>query len=264
MLKSHRLLLTLLLATSSVLVVGCKSDPPAAEPTTTEATDAPDPQQEVDVPDTPGGKYTVAVAKRNGKMQVYSEADTSKKQQTLDSPRMTDTDPPKPVALVMLVKDQKPGWLQVWLPVRPNGTTGWVRTDDFKTRQQEYRIEANLGAFRLKAFKGDEQIFDAPIAVAEQDTPTPGGTYYTTELLQPPNPNGDYGKYAIGLSGFSETKSVTDNKNFGNAQLGIHGTNKPELIGKRVSHGCIRLKNEDIDKLVNFQMPLGTPVIINP
>jgi hypothetical protein len=41
----------------------------------------------------------------------------------------------------------------------------------------------------------------------------------------------------------------------------LHGTNKPESIGQAVSHGCIRLRNEDIDYLYAI-VPLGTPVFI--
>lgn len=42
---------------------------------------------------------------------------------------------------------------------------------------------------------------------------------------------------------------------------GIHGTNVPESIGRSVSHGCIRLRNEDIEKLYDM-IPVGTPVYI--
>jgi lipoprotein-anchoring transpeptidase ErfK/SrfK len=41
----------------------------------------------------------------------------------------------------------------------------------------------------------------------------------------------------------------------------IHGTNRPELIGRSVSHGCIRLKNEDIARLYELA-PVGTPVFV--
>ena len=42
---------------------------------------------------------------------------------------------------------------------------------------------------------------------------------------------------------------------------GIHGTNAPETIGRSVSHGCVRLRNEDIEQLYDM-VPLGTPVYI--
>lgn len=41
----------------------------------------------------------------------------------------------------------------------------------------------------------------------------------------------------------------------------LHGTNKPESIGQAVSHGCVRLRNEDIEKLYEM-VPVGTPVYI--
>jgi len=41
----------------------------------------------------------------------------------------------------------------------------------------------------------------------------------------------------------------------------IHGTNKPETIGRSVSHGCVRMKNEDIERLYPM-VPVGTPVYI--
>ena len=42
---------------------------------------------------------------------------------------------------------------------------------------------------------------------------------------------------------------------------GIHGTDHPETIGRAASHGCVRLRNEDIEKLYDM-VPVGTPVFI--
>lgn len=41
----------------------------------------------------------------------------------------------------------------------------------------------------------------------------------------------------------------------------LHGTNRPETVGRSVSHGCVRLRNEDIAKLYEI-VPIGTPVFI--
>ena len=41
----------------------------------------------------------------------------------------------------------------------------------------------------------------------------------------------------------------------------IHGTNQPETVGRSVSHGCIRLRNADIDRLYEM-VPVGTPVYV--
>ena len=42
---------------------------------------------------------------------------------------------------------------------------------------------------------------------------------------------------------------------------GIHGTDHPESIGHNASHGCVRLRNEDIEKLFDM-VAVGTPVYI--
>jgi lipoprotein-anchoring transpeptidase ErfK/SrfK len=93
-------------------------------------------------------------------------------------------------------------------------------------------------------------------------TPTPGGLYYIKELLKPPNPNTVYGPYAYGLSGFSDALESFEG---GDAVIGIHGTNDPSGLGKDVSHGCIRMPNDQIIKLVEeIKLPLGVPVEIRP
>ncbi len=52
----------------------------------------------------------------------------------------------------------------------------------------------------------------------------------------------------------------THRLNLGNGYA-IHGTNQPQSIGRAVSHGCVRVLNEDIDKLYEM-VPVGTPVYI--
>jgi len=207
--------------------------------------------------------HIVATAARDGELAVFPSPGATTTTLTLSSPKLVNDDPNAPVPRVLLVT-QAPAdncaWVEVSLPVRPNGSTGWVKRDDVTLSSHPYRIVASLGAFDLKVYQGDEVVLDAPIAVAEDDTPTPGGTYYTTELLKPPDPEGDYGPYAYGLSGYSEK---LQSFNGGNGQLGIHGTNHPERIGTKVSHGCIRMRNEDITTLAEkIQLPLGVPVQI--
>ena len=46
-------------------------------------------------------------------------------------------------------------------------------------------------------------------------------------------------------------------------QVGIHGTCSPWSLGKRVSHGCIRIHNDNILELVKY-VEVGTPIIVNP
>lgn len=227
------------------------SSAPASTPASTTAPVA----QPAGVPD------TIVKPKKPGKLAVYASPDASAQpSQQLDNPWLYNNEPNAKVPRVLAVKTKQDGWYEVWLPQRPNGSSGWVKAEDVTSEPMASRIEVRLGEFNLKAYKGDQVVLDTKIAVGSSDNPTPGGVYYTTVLIQPPNPKGDYGPYAWGLSGYSET---LDSFNGGDGQLGIHGTNKPQLLGTQVSHGCIRLSNEDITKLVTQvykDQPLGIPV----
>lgn len=91
--------------------------------------------------------------------------------------------------------------------------------------------------------QGINSIF--PVAVGAQKTPTPIGTWriQNKKIL---NENSAFGTHWLGLNipGY-----------------GLHGTNRPELIGQAVSAGCIRMYNRDI--LYVFQkVRIGTIVII--
>jgi lipoprotein-anchoring transpeptidase ErfK/SrfK len=90
-------------------------------------------------------------------------------------------------------------------------------------------------------------------------TPTPTGRYYLTDLLAPRNPAGFYGPYAFGLSAHSPVYTAFAG---GDGQVGIHGTDQPELLGRDVSHGCLRVANDVIRRLAKL-VPLGTPVLIS-
>ncbi|HEX2191789.1 MAG TPA: L,D-transpeptidase [Acidimicrobiales bacterium] len=181
-------------------------------------------------------------------------------------PVRTLENPTKPydTELVFLVREQQPDWLNVLLPVRPNGSSGWIRPDDVNLTSHDYRMLIELGAHRLTVWRGEEVFAQEPIGVGTKDTPTPGGLYYTKELLQPidregrPIPDGPYGPYAYGLSGFSD---VLYDFAGGDGVIGIHGTNDPSSIGRDASHGCIRMSNEAITRLATT-LPIGVPVEI--
>ncbi|MEU1717665.1 L,D-transpeptidase [Nocardiopsis dassonvillei] len=163
------------------------------------------------------------------------------------------------VERAFLVERNEGEWLQVLLPVRPNGSTGWVRSDEVWLTSTEYRVEVDTGDFAFTVFDGDEEVRTGVIGTGEGETPTPEGRYYFTELLQPPDPEGPYGVYAFGLSGFSETLETFAG---GPGQLAVHGTNDEDALGREISHGCVRVSNEDITWMAE-NLPIGTPVEIS-
>jgi lipoprotein-anchoring transpeptidase ErfK/SrfK len=162
--------------------------------------------------------------------------------------------------LVFLVADltKQPDWLRVYLPMRPDGSEGWIRGGSVQLAQDEYSVLANEASHRLTVFKNGKTILTAPVGVGRSVLPTPTGTYYLVELLQQPNPNGEYGPYAFGLSAFS---NVLQTFGGGPGQIGLHGTNAPSSVGSNVSHGCLRVSNEVITRLAQL-LPLGTPIRI--
>jgi hypothetical protein len=258
--RFSRLLAALL--TVAVLATGCGSsdDDPVAEPAPTSV--SVDPALVGCDPRVDRFPYHVAYAENAGELAIYDNPGDPVPSQTMTNPRLTDSDPPLEVPLVFLIKEEPKDddcrWINIYLPVRPNGSTGWVKRDDVKVEAHMYRFEVYLSDFNFKAYEGDKVILDAPIATAQDNTPTPGGLYYTTELLRTDDPDGLYGPWAFGLSGFSE---VLTSFNGGEGQLGIHGTNQPERMGEQVSAGCIRLRNDDIEMLVDtVKTSFGIPV----
>jgi lipoprotein-anchoring transpeptidase ErfK/SrfK len=165
---------------------------------------------------------------------------------------------PVGVPLVFLVKSRGIGWEHVFLPIRPDGSTGWVRDRNVSLAWDRYSLVAHLKTHTLVLRRNGRVAARFPVAVGRSVLPTPTGRYYIVELLKQPNPNGAYGPYAFGTSAFSK---VLYHFGGGPGQIGIHGTNEHGSIGHSVSHGCIRLRNRDIVRLAHL-LPLGTPVTI--
>lgn len=241
------------------VLAGCGSDPEkvpaAAAPTSAPTTQAVPPTTESGLD--PDLTY-VAMGPENqsGDIPIHAEPrDDAEVTHQLPNPWVGTS----PLALV--VQEQVgDDWWKVELPVRPNGSTGYVHSDDVVVAPPHaYRIEVHLSEFRLVAYNGQDVILETQVAVPADATPIPVDRYYITELLGPFTPDYAYGTYAYGLSGFSDVH--LPGGQFGEGQFGIHGTNAPHLIGQKVSNGCIRMRNEDIEQLVPL-LPLGVPVEI--
>jgi lipoprotein-anchoring transpeptidase ErfK/SrfK len=157
-----------------------------------------------------------------------------------------------------LVRGTRGKWIHVYLPTRPNGSLGWVRSRAVQMYDNRYRIVVHLRAHRLQLWSNRRLLTTYPVATGTSSTPTPRGLFYIVELLQPDNPGGSYGPYSFGLSAHS---NVLQTFAGGDGRVGLHGTNEPGLIGSSVSHGCIRLRNAAVRRLARI-LPLGTPVYV--
>ncbi len=129
-------------------------------------------------------------------------------------------------------------------------------------------ITVNLAEYRLYLVEKQDDAYRIriyPIGLGREGWQSPEGAYRIAEMIEDPvwtrpevmrdpdlpsiieaGPDNPLGRYWLGLSipGY-----------------GIHGTNRPFGIGRRVSHGCIRLYQADIEDLVK-RVKRGTPVTI--
>lgn len=161
-------------------------------------------------------------------------------------------------ARVLLVDEVDGEWIRVQVPVRPNGTTGWVRSSDVTLEEIDARVEVDLAARTITTWIDGEVLIQTSVAVGSAENPTPTGLFFVTDKVDTIDDGGAYGPFALGLSAHSDTLTEFAG---GDGQIGIHGTNAPESLGEAVSHGCVRLPN-DLIELLATELPLGTPVII--
>jgi lipoprotein-anchoring transpeptidase ErfK/SrfK len=218
---------------------------------------------------TPAYVSYIATAKSTvTQVPVYDSPTATDPARQLENPWLVDpTVPTSKVTQVFLVKEQRPDWVEVLLPVRPNGSTGWVKATDVTVTPNTFAIKIALGAHTITVTNADKVIYSGKVAVGATNpplpdvgkpTPTPTGEYYLRVLLQAPDPNTVYGPFAYGLSSHSDS---LDEFAGGDAEIGIHGNNDASVLGTDATHGCVRMDNAAITML-SKQLPLGTPVDI--
>jgi lipoprotein-anchoring transpeptidase ErfK/SrfK len=148
-------------------------------------------------------------------------------------------------------------WVKVSLAALPNGLTGWLpRAALGGYGTVDTRLVVDLERLTATLTKRGRVVFTARVAIGQPRWPTPRGRFYVrNRLTRFAGPT--YGPVAFGTSARSE--HLTDWP--GGGFIGIHGTDQPQLIPGRISHGCIRMRNRDILALARL-MPVGTPLAI--
>jgi hypothetical protein len=148
-------------------------------------------------------------------------------------------------------------WLQVRVPMRPSARTGWVDASALgRARLVRTQLVIDRRHKRATLYRAARRVWRSRIGVGKARTPTPAGHFWVRELIRPGDPGGPYGPLAFGTSAYSRLSDWP-----GGGVVGIHGTDQPDLIPGRPSHGCIRVPNRAIRRLARL-MPIGTPVWI--
>jgi lipoprotein-anchoring transpeptidase ErfK/SrfK len=148
-------------------------------------------------------------------------------------------------------------WVHARLAVLPDGQTGWIpRSALGGWTFVDTRVVVDRADLTLTLYRAGHEVFRTPVGIGAPTTPTPNGQFYIRDRLTS-YASPVYGPLAFGTSARSPYETDWPAGGF----IGIHGTDQPELIPGRVSHGCIRLRNAAILKLGKL-MPIGTPVTI--
>ena len=152
-------------------------------------------------------------------------------------------------------------WYRVWLAMRPNGSRGWIPDPEgklaFYTTSAEITID--LSERELSVYRRGQLLGTFPVAIGKPGWETPAGFFFVNQKLKPADPNTDYGVLALGISAFQMKVPASGWVQGG--PVAIHGTNKDYLIGKAVSHGCVRMHDRDVLE-VSKLVPAGSPVVI--
>lgn len=165
-----------------------------------------------------------------------------------------------PEVYLLLRQYTAPGgrvWVKIRLPRRPNGRTGWVARDALASfHVNRFQLVIRRRTLRATLLRRGRRVWSARVGIGAPGTVTPGGRFYIREKLRFRSAP-VYGTRALGTSAYSP--GLSDWPNGG--VIGIHGTDRPDLIPGRPSHGCIRIRNGAIARLWRM-VPVGTPLWI--
>ncbi len=153
-------------------------------------------------------------------------------------------------------------WVRVQVPVRPNGSNGWVPAERLRLSATRIRFEVHLGSRRLEIWRGTRRLASWPAGIGRPGTPTPVGRF----AIQDPVPTlpgwrGVYGAHTLTLTAHSPTL-----RRFmgGDALVAIHGagSGRSWRVGTPSSYGCVILSEPALAVAARYARA-GTPVIID-
>jgi lipoprotein-anchoring transpeptidase ErfK/SrfK len=153
-------------------------------------------------------------------------------------------------------------FLEVIVPVLPNKTTGWVLVKDVAISSSGQRIVVDLSDREASLYVDDVFVMKAPVAIGTEETSTPVLEAIIDVVWDRTTSQTSFGTtYGANLFGLNQHSEVLESFGGKRPAIAIHGTPEPELIGLRVSNGCIRMRNDDIERFAEY-VRLGAKVQI--
>ena len=155
---------------------------------------------------------------------------------------------------VKIGTDKRP-WYKISVPMRPNGTMGWIPAGTAQVSPTVAQIDVHRQSRTIDLFFHGAHVWHAIVAIGAPGMETPLGRYFVAARFVPYD-DPFLGVFGVETSGYSKLTEWP-----GGGWFGIHGTDMPQLLGQAVSHGCVRVSNLTATKLRQYA-PLGTPIVI--
>jgi len=146
-------------------------------------------------------------------------------------------------------------WYRISIPMRPNGKYGWIPAKTVLLHPTHSEIVINLSRRVIDVYRFGKHKWHGLVAIGAPGRETPVGHYYVQVRFVPYHDT-FLGVFAEETSAYSKLTEWP-----GGGVVGIHGTSLPQLLGKAVSHGCVRVSNTTASHL-RALAPLGTPIWI--
>jgi lipoprotein-anchoring transpeptidase ErfK/SrfK len=146
-------------------------------------------------------------------------------------------------------------WYRISIPMRPNGTFGWIPAKTVKLSPTHSQIVINLNRRTIDIYRFGKHKWHGKVAIGAPGRETPVGHYFVASRFVPYHDT-FLGVFAEETSAYSKLTEWP-----GGGVVGIHGTSLPQLLGQAVSHGCVRVSNTTARHLKSLA-PLGTPILI--
>lgn len=166
------------------------------------------------------------------------------------------------VSVFPVLRTRKAGgtvaWLEVRLPGRPAGRTGWVSAVGTRLRSTGFHIVVEVERRRVLVYWRGHRVRSFSAIVGADITPTPRGEFFVEEMVRMPS-DAPGAPFALATSARS---NVLKRYEGGVGQIALHGIgNLSGAMGTAASHGCVRLGTSAIGWLART-MRAGVPITI--
>jgi hypothetical protein len=146
-------------------------------------------------------------------------------------------------------------WLHVRLPAWHGIPSGWIRERKVKLVVNPWRVEVDRQSGILRVLREGKLVRTARVGTGTNETPTPRGLHAIYDHWR--SDQAVLGEWTVSLTTQSRELPTFNGKR---AIVAIHGWRSGNGTSGNVSHGCVRVPDSALMRMVALQLPNGTPV----